>query len=234
MKASIRSNGLALAGFAAVCTLLVSLVNYFTKDTIAEQKQQLLMQQLNLLLPAGSYNNPLDTDCILVSDQPLLGSDKPQQLYRARLDQQPVAAVIQTTAPNGYSGSIQLMMAVDLQGNISGVRVLSHKETPGLGDKIDERKSDWILSFNNQQVKGEDDKRWAVKKDDGMFDQFTGATITPRAVVQAVKNTALYFKANQQELFAAPANCADTVPNTQAPAPNNATGNATGNTGGQS
>lgn len=207
MKLSIQKNGLALAAFAGVCTLVVSVVNYLTLDTIAEQKQRVLLQTLNQILPSQSYNNDLAADCALVIDKSRLGSDKPQRIYRARMAGSPVAAVIETTAPDGYSGSIELMMAVKLDGTISGVKTLSHKETPGLGDKIEERKSDWIFSFNNQKVNSESDKRWAVKKDNGMFDQFTGATITPRAVVKAVKNTALYFAANQQQIFAQAANC---------------------------
>lgn len=207
MKLSIQKNGLALAGFAGVCTLVVSVVNYLTIDTIAEQKQRVLMQSLNELIPAQSYDNNLAADCTLMVDKSRLGSDKPQRIFRARMDGKPVAAVIETTAPDGYSGRIELMMAVKLDGTISGVRTLSHKETPGLGDKIEVRKSDWIFSFNEQKVQSESDKRWAVKKDNGMFDQFTGATITPRAVVKAVKNTALYFADNQGQIFAQAANC---------------------------
>ena len=211
MKLSIQKNGLALAAFAGICTSVVSVVNYLTIDTIAEQKQRVLLQTLNQILPPQSYNNDLAADCALVVDKSRLGSDKPQRIYRARMAGKPVAAVIETTAPDGYSGSIELMMAVKLDGTISGVKTLSHKETPGLGDKIEERKSDWIFSFSNQKVDSESDKRWAVKKDNGMFDQFTGATITPRAVVKAVKNTALYFAANQQQIFAQDANCEPTT-----------------------
>lgn len=208
MKASIKSNGLALAGYAAVCTLLVALVNHFTKDTIAEQEQKVLLQTLNAVLPASNYDNELEKDCILVTD-PLLGNDKPHQLYRARKDGHPAAVVIATTAPDGYTGSIQLMAAYDVNDVVSGVQVLKHQETPGLGDKIDERKSDWIKSFNGLKVEGENDKRWAVKKDDGIFDQFTGATITPRAVVKSVKNTALFLIRHKNEIFAREVSCFD-------------------------
>lgn len=207
MRLSIQNNGLALAGFAGLCTLLISLVNHFTIDKIAEQKQRILLQTLNQILPPSTYDNDLAADCILVTNKAQLGSDQPQRIYRARLNGAPSAAIIETTAPDGYSGSIELMMAIKLDGSISGVKTLSHQETPGLGDKIEERKSDWIFGFNHQQVNGHQDSRWAVKKDNGMFDQFTGATITPRAVVNALKNTALYFAEQQQQIFASTAHC---------------------------
>jgi electron transport complex protein RnfG len=207
MKESIKSNGLALAGYAAVCTLLVALVNHFTKDTIEEQRKLVLLKTLNAVLPASTYDNELIKDCILVIDKEHLGNDKAHQLYRATKDGKAVAVVVETTAPDGYTGSIQLMAAIGVDGVISGVQVLKHQETPGLGDKIDERKSDWIKSFNGYKVLGKNDKRWAVKKDEGMFDQFTGATITPRAVVKSVKNTALYFSQNQDELLSRAVSC---------------------------
>jgi electron transport complex protein RnfG len=104
--------------------------------------------------------------------------------------------VIETIAPNGYSGNIYILVGVLPNGHISGVRVLKHRETPGLGDKIELRKADWILSFNGKNLTEDNAERWAVKRDRGEFDQFTGATITPRAVVGAVRNT-LHF-VNQQ------------------------------------
>jgi electron transport complex protein RnfG len=215
MKQSLKTNGLSLAGYAAVCTLLVAVVHMLTKETIIEQEQLVLFQTLSAVLPASLYDNDLAKDCLLVVDKQYLGNDKPHQLYRAYKDGNPVAAIIETTAPDGYTGSIQLMTAYKIDGTVTGVQVLKHRETPGLGDKIDERKSSWIKSFIGFKVQGEDDKRWAVKKDDGIFDQFTGATITPRAVVKSVKNTALYFVRNQQELFSQAANCNDTAGQTQ-------------------
>ena len=211
MKQSIQSNSLALAGFAAVCTLLVALVHAFTKDTIAEQQQLVLLRTLNAVLPMSAYDNELINDCILVTDNARLGNDLPHQLYRAYKNGQPAAAIIETTAPNGYTGSIGLMVAIGVDGKITGVQVLNHKETPGLGDKIDERKSDWIKGFIGLKVLDDNDSRWAVKKDDGMFDQFTGATITPRAVVESVKNTVLYFNQNQSDIFALGQSCTPTA-----------------------
>ncbi len=207
MKQSIQDNGLSLAGYAAVCTLLVAVVHMLTKETIIEQEQKILLQTLNAVLPSNLYDNELTNNCVLVTDKEHLGNDKPHQLYRAYKDGKPVAAIIETTAPDGYTGSIQLMAAYLLDGTVTGVQVLKHQETPGLGDKIDERKSDWIKGFAGFRVEDENDKRWAVKKDDGMFDQFTGATITPRAVVKSVKKTALYFTGYQNEIFTTTASC---------------------------
>ena len=213
MKLSIQKNGLALAIFAGICTLIVSVVNYLTKDTIETQKQRVLRQTLNQILPKESYNNDLAADCTLVTNKAMLGSDKPQRIYRARLNGKPVATVIETTAPDGYSGNIELIMAISLDGTITGVKTISHKETPGLGDKIEERKSDWIFSFKDKRVISATDNRWAVKKDNGIFDQFTGATITPRAVVKAIKNSALYFASAHQQIFSQASNCDSTANN---------------------
>lgn len=207
MKQSIKNNGLALAGYAAICTLLVALIDHLTEDKIAHQQQQLLLQTLSSVMPADRYDSALTEHCILVTDKEYLGNDKPHQLFLAFKNGQPQGAIVEATAPDGYSGSIQLMVGVSLSGEITGVNVIKHKETPGLGDKIEARKSDWLAGFVGKYVKDVDDKRWAVKKDNGMFDQFTGATITPRAVVQAVKKAALYLKQNQTTLFAQKPSC---------------------------
>ena len=113
----------------------------------------------------------------------------------------------QPLAPDGYNGKIQLVVGLAGEGTVSGVRVLEHKETPGLGDKIELRISDWILGFNSLTLNSENITNWAVKKDGGQFDQFTGATITPRAVVKAVKRSVEYYQANKAAIFAAPNEC---------------------------
>ncbi len=115
-------------------------------------------------------------------------------------DEQPVAAIIEATAPDGYSGAIQLLVGADFNGTVLGVRVTEHHETPGLGDKIERRISDWITHFSGKKIDGATDSHFAVKKDGGDFDQFTGATITPRAVVNAVKRTGLYAMTLPEQL----------------------------------
>ena len=216
---SMSRNGLILAAFAIAATVLVVGTAKLTAPRIAAQQQQELLNVLNQLLPPNIHDNDLVASCTLVSHPELGGSQ--QRLYRATLKGQavngeplelPQALALEVTAPNGYSGAIKLLVAFKLNGTVAGVRVLDHKETPGLGDKIELRKDDWILSFNGLTVTSPDDKRWAVKRDGGQFDAFTGATITPRAVVQAVKQANLLYQQHGAAWFAAPANCSSGAP----------------------
>ena len=192
MLATMRRHGLILAFFGALMTGMTAIVNLLTKPTI---EHQALLQQKTLfdqVIPASVYDNNLQDECYNVTDESL-GTATPHRMYLARKAGKPVAAVVETTAPDGYSGAIQLLVAADFNGKVYGSRVLEQHETPGLGDKIEVRISDWIKHFANQTINGPTDERWAVKKDGGMFDQFTGATITPRAVVRSVKRTALFI-----------------------------------------
>lgn len=192
MLDAIRKNGVTLALFAAVTTGVTAVINAVTKPTIEHQtalQQKILLDQV---VPPELYNNHIQQECYLVSD-PMLGSG-PQHLYLARKNNNPVAAAVEATAPDGYSGAIKMIVGADFSGKVLGVRVVEHHETPGLGDKIELRISDWINSFNGVQLKGKDDAQFAVKKDGGNFDQFTGATITPRAVVNASKRATLYIE----------------------------------------
>jgi electron transport complex protein RnfG len=199
-------NGGILGIFALLTTALIAITFYATKDTIALAKEQQLLGVLNELVPESAHDNQLHTDCIIVSPDPLLG-DQSQRIFRARNANERVALIIETTAPDGYSGNIELVVAIDTKQTVLGARVLEHKETPGLGDKIDLRVSDWILSFTGVSYSEQTEARWQVKKDGGQFDQFTGATITPRAVINAVKNAVIYVNQNQQTLYESAANC---------------------------
>lgn len=208
---SMSRNGLILAAFAIAATVLVVGTAKLTAPRIAQQQQQELLNVLNQLLPPDMHDNDLVASCTLVAHPELGGAQ--QKVYRATVKGQavnesiPQALALEVIAPNGYSGAIKLLVAFNLNGSVAGVRVLEHKETPGLGDKIELRKNDWILSFNGLSVNGADDKRWAVKRDGGQFDAFTGATITPRAVVQAVKQANLLYQQQGSAWFSAPANC---------------------------
>lgn len=201
----VSKNALLLGVAAAVCVLLVASVNELTAPKIARQIELDKLKLLQEVLPPGAASAELLQDCLIL-EQPEVFFQKQSKTYRWRQNGGIGAYVVETTAPDGYSGNIQLLAAITPDGTVLGVRTLSHKETPGLGDKIEMRKGNWMDSFHQQQVTSAEDKRFAVKKDGGQFDQFTGATITPRAVVAAVKRTALYLK-QHPELAEAPANC---------------------------
>lgn len=205
MKAIARSMGVAaliLAGFAVVGTGLVAVAYTSTKDIIAEAQRAELEASLNQLVPADRYDNRVVEDRIDVAAPEWLGTDRPVTVYRARKNGQPVALFATPAAPDGYSGPIQLLIGVYADGTLAGVRVLAHKETPGLGDGIDEKRSPWILAFAGKSLADPRPDGWKVKKDGGAFDQFTGATITPRAVVKATRKFLEYVQTHREQLFA--------------------------------
>lgn len=208
MFASIIRNAFLLAAFAIVCTGAIALVKVMTEPAIALQQQQALLNTVNQLIPDDLYDNDIINSCFIVND-PLLGNNREQQVFIAKKEKQPVALMLESSTFSGYSGEIKLVIAIYESGKIAGVRVLSHSETPGLGDKIQTNKSDWILSFDGSNYSYTNDKQWEVKKYGGEFDAFTGATITPRAIVLAVKNALIYFQYNKEMLFTHRANCGD-------------------------
>ncbi|VFP78389.1 Ion-translocating oxidoreductase complex subunit G [Candidatus Erwinia haradaeae] len=200
---TIRKNGLTLAIFAAITTGFTTIIHELTYPII--QNQTILKKQhlLDQVIPPGLYNNHLQNACYFVSN-PALGNNESHRLYIARMNSIPVAVAIETTAPNGYSGNIKMIIGANFEGVIYGTRVIEHHETPGLGDKIELRLSNWITSFNGKTVFDHKNNRFAIKKDGGDFDQFTGATITPRAVVNSVKKTAIYIKTLPPQLNSLP------------------------------
>ncbi len=203
MIATLRRYGLILALFAAGTTGLSGFVYTLTKPAIEQQAAEQQKALFAQILPPGMYDNDMIAECYLVTD-PMLGNNLPHRLYVARKNGEPVAAVLESTAPDGYSGAIQLLVAADFNQTVLGSRVTEHKETPGLGDKIDTRISDWITTLSDTHVDSAADPHWAVKKDGGDFDQFTGATITPRAVVNAVRKTAVYIQTLPPQLTELP------------------------------
>jgi len=206
----IQKNSQILALFAIACTAIVGLVNELTKDEIKAQEQLQLLKTLHSIIEPIRYNNDITQDCVSLSST-LLGNStndkKTQTAYIARQNNQVIAIAMTSTAPDGYNGNIELIIAINMDDSVSGVRVLKHQETPGLGDKVELRKSNWITSFTGKKLLADNDSRWAVTKDNGIFDQFTGATITPRAVVKAVKKTLVYFKDNKYSLLTRPNIC---------------------------
>jgi len=200
VKHPITLAGLVLAGFAVLGTGLVAFTHGATSERIAENERNALLGMLTALVPAESIDNDIVTDVTTVSSTELLGGEQ-IQVYRGRRGGSPVAAVFTSVVPDGYSGPIKLLVAVKRDGTLGGVRVVAHKETPGLGDRVEESKSDWVLSFNGKSLGNPTLDKWKVKRDGGVFDQFTGATITPRSIVAAVKNTLLYYREHANELF---------------------------------
>ncbi len=190
-----------LLGFAIIGTTLVAYTYDSTRDQIAANERATLLRKLHRLIAPEQHDNVLLEDTLQVRDPTLLGTDGPVTVYRARKDGEPVSLVIETIAPDGYSGSIRLLVGININGTLSGVRVVSHRETPGLGDAIDETRSDWIHVFDGKSLHNPEPAGWAVKKDGGAFDQLTGATITPRAVVKAARNALLYYRQHQDTLF---------------------------------
>lgn len=186
--------GVLLGFVALLCTAISAGIFFLTKDKIdavmAAQQRELLLQ----VIPQDYFNNNLLESAVIPQDKNLVGI---QKIYFAKKDGNVSAYVYETTAPDGYSGDIRLLVGLDPKGEILGVRVIEHHETPGLGDKIERRISNWILGFTNQSINEHNLSEWAVKKDGGKFDQFSGATITPRAVVNQTKRSALIMLNNQ-------------------------------------
>ncbi len=193
-------NGLLLGASATIAILMIVAAFLLTREPIRLTEQQNLHSDLSQLLIPDSFNNDPVLDTIYLSS-PALGSVDPSVIYRARKNDTPTGAVIASTAPDGYNGDIELLIGLSYQGDIVGVRVTHHNETPGLGDDIETRKSDWIYSFNNLIVGDIKPEEWNVKKEGGRFDQFTGATITPRAIVSSVHRVALWYQQNREAVF---------------------------------
>lgn len=203
---SARAAGIAalvLALFALVGTGLVAAGYELTRERIAANERAALLRNLHAVVAPEEHDNDLFRDVVLVHDPVLLRSEDPLPVYRARRGGDPVAALLTPVAPDGYNGDIRLIVGVYRDGTLAGVRVLSHRETPGLGDAIEVERSDWILGFRGRSLGDPKPAQWAVRRDGGVFDQFTGATITPRAIVAAVKRALEYFAAHRNALFAA-------------------------------
>ena len=200
-RRQILLSGAFLWLFAVGGTTLVAFTEYSTSSAIAENERQLLLRNLYALLPEDQLDNDIASDILSLPASSLLGTDAATLAYRARRAGEPVAAVFNSIAPNGYNGRIHLLVGVYVDGSLAGVRVVKHAETPGLGDAVEIRKSPWIKSFDDKSLSNPGKRGWRVKRDGGEFDQFTGATITPRAVVEAVHNTLLYYQHNADIIF---------------------------------
>lgn len=198
---SMLKNSLVLGLFAAITVAVVAITQQSTESRILQAERAAQIRALGEILPAQSYDNAL-LDNVITLNEPLLGHRTETPAYLATRAGQPAAVILQANAPDGYSGTISLLIGIMADGTLSGVRVIQHKETPGLGDRIELAKSPWIKSFDGKSLRNPAQRGWAVKKDQGDFDQFAGATITPRAVVSAVHKALQYFDQHHTELFA--------------------------------
>ena len=193
--------------FAIIFTALLSGAYIWTKPALEASAAEEKMKLINEVLPSTAYDNDLLTDTVTIPASPLLGLDEASTVYRARKDGRSSALVLEAVAPDGYAGKIRLLLAINVDGTLAGVRVTQHKETPGLGDYIEPKKDKnkqrpWITQFNGHAPLTMSEREWKVKKDGGYFDSNAGATVTPRALIKAVRKAAQYVAENHEQLLA--------------------------------
>lgn len=195
---------LTLAIAVALAVGAVALVHERAQPRVEASRRAAQLQRLTEMLGPVAFDNDPLTDVVVVRDAELLGTDEPQAVHRARRGADTVAVLLNAVAPDGYAGALHLLVAVDARGRLLGVRVLEHRETPGLGDFVDERRSGWIRQFDGRALGDPPPGRWQVGRDGGDFDQYTGATVTSRAVTHAVRDALTYFARHRAELLAPP------------------------------
>ncbi|MEH6564412.1 MAG: electron transport complex subunit RsxG [Halopseudomonas sp.] len=200
-RSSVLRNSIILGLFAMATVGLIAITQQSTAERISEAQRRVQLSALNEILPHEQHDNDLLADSFAVDDYQYLRLSEPREGYRARQNGEVTAVILPVVAPEGYSGRIDLLVGIYANGEIAGVRAVNHRETPGLGDKIEVTKSPWVLDFNGKSLEMPVPENWAVKKDGGEFDQFTGATITPRAVVQAVYQSLNYFAEHRDSLL---------------------------------
>lgn len=203
---AMKKAGLSLALFALISVFFVAITDKLTVSKIADNRTEMLLKALNQIAPKDSYDNDLLITKFILSKTDS-GFDTDTPVYLAKKMDKPATAIFEITTNQGYSGSITLLVGVSAFNNtVTGVRVVNHKETPGLGDKMEiqktpANKTPWVYDFNGKSLQKPLLAQWNVKKDNGDFDQFTGATITPRAIVNAVKSVLLYAQDHMDDLF---------------------------------
>ncbi|NQV87009.1 MAG: electron transport complex subunit RsxG [Woeseiaceae bacterium] len=201
---AVWSGGVTLAIIAAICTSLVALTWQLTADRIEANEQAWLERSLQPALAGLFFDSPVTESMIIIpAPHELPGSDD-AIIYRVYAGEIPVAALFVVSARDGYAGPITFLVGVAMDGTVTGVRVLEHRETPGLGDRIDTLKSDWVLQFDGHSLQDPEPGLWAIRSDGGRFDQLTGASVTPRAIIKAIRETLSYFDTNRDAIFAAP------------------------------
>jgi electron transport complex protein RnfG len=203
LGSSITKNSLLLGAFALVTTAVLALTAEITKERIAKSEREAQQKALFEIVPRTIHDNDMLNDVIKVPEDAWagLGLKSGGEIHVARHVDETIAAIIPAVAPDGYSGDIRMIVGINADGTIAGVRILDHHETPGLGDKIDLKKSSWVLDFNGKSAQNPALDHWKVRKDGGDFDQFAGATITPRAIVNQIRRVLEFVDAHRDELF---------------------------------
>lgn len=202
MLKTVIANARKLGLFVFVATAMVFSMYFFTRTQIDTNERQVMIGQLESVLASVHYDNDLLGHAFQLNAEQATGVAGPMPYYLAQQEHRIVALVFTVVAPDGYSGPIKMLIGLRPNGEILAVRVIAHQETPGLGDGIDIKKSSWITQFHNQSLARTKAADWKVKKDNGSFDQMTGATITPRAVVKAIKTLLVYYRSHQHQLLA--------------------------------
>ncbi|MGF2736763.1 electron transport complex subunit RsxG [Marinobacter sp. DUT-1] len=198
---SIRRSAIGLGLFAIITGGSIAVTQALTEERIQEEAARAEARALFEIIPETQHDNDLLNDTVQLPASERLATKGPVTVWVARRNGEPTGFIMPVVAPDGYSGDIRLLVGIDLQGTVLGVRVVNHKETPGLGDRIETKKSDWIYSFEGRSLDNPEPRNWNVKKNGGAFDQFTGATITPRAVVKAVQKSLVYYRQNRREIL---------------------------------
>lgn len=202
MNTTMIRSGVTLAVIAAICTALVALTYRLTAERIDANEQAWLERSLQPALSGLFYDSGVTESKIIIPPPHELPGSETAIIYRVYAEDAPVAALFIVSARDGYAGPIRILAGVDTMGVVTGVHVLEHRETPGLGDRVESTKSDWVKQFNGRSLLDPEPTGWAIKGDGGQFDQLTGASVTPRAIIKAIKETLLYFEAHSEEIFA--------------------------------
>ena len=181
-------------------TIILTVTHTMTREEISENNRATRLRILDSVMPL-SYNNRLYDDVIRIENSGVSGSMHPLEVFRARHNSKPIGIILIPVRAKGYSGNIELIIGLDFDGTLLGVRTLKHKESKGLGDQIDHTKSDWIKSFTSLSLDNTPVTDWAVTEDGGKIDQISGATITSRGIVNAVRKSLEFYRANRDKLY---------------------------------
>ncbi len=202
-SAPILKSGATLGLIAAICTALVAMTYNSTVDRIAANDKALLEQSLQPALANTFFDSSVSESMLVLAPPHELPGSEAALIYRVYSGDEPVAALFAVTARDGFSGPIRILLGVDIEGVVTGIRILRHRETVGLGDKIESTRSDWVHQFEGRSLHNPVVAQWSIRGDGGEFDQLTGASVTPRAVIKAMRDTLIYFDAHRDEIFAA-------------------------------